>query len=704
MQISSTQSSMEQIANGIWKLIIGEPEALTPAAFQIEPMKTKALNKLPHRDRIPGIYKEMEYKIGVRGVTVTLSMDTGEDIYGFGLQLKSMNHAGRKRRIRVNSDPPADTGESHAPAPFYISTAGYGLMADTFRYADFYMGTNSEKGVSSLKTEINLKHKEFSESALYALKRAKEKRKIIIHIPHVKGIVLYLFSGELLEIVQRYNLFSGGGCLPPMWGLGVWYRAYGGSDQEKILQIGKELRKDGIPVDVLGLEPGWQSHSYSCTYAWSSLFPQPDRMIKALSSQGFKINLWEHAFVYPASEIYDKLLPYSGDYEVWNGLVPDFADKKVWEIFGGYHEKELVEKGIYGFKLDECDNSDYNPSNWSFPDDSEFPSGLDGEQMHNGIGYLYQSMIHWIYKKRNIRTLSQTRSSGALSAPLPFVLYSDLYDHRDFIRGMVTSGFCGMLWSPEVRSCENPQDLLRRVETVVFSAQALLNCWRIPNPPWKQVDTEKNLNNEFMEEWEDYTEVCRKYLSLRMSLLPYLYSAFVQYHQKGIPPVRAVILDYPEDERAAALDDQYMFGDSMMVCPLTLEDGTFRKVWLPEGKWYHFFTGEVFTGGQEYEISAEYDQIPVFVADGALIPLAEPVSYVAADTVFQIQIRSYGNGESYFPLYEDEFETEEDLEKGNVVMIKRDSEGKVTWKCYGTGAGRYTFDDKVQSFPFENHL
>lgn len=686
---------MEQIVNGIWKLVLGEPEEKTPVFFQTVPMKAKAIHNLPVRAELPDICSDIQFQVTARGITVTLPMETDEDIYGFGLQLKSMNHGGRKRRIRVNSDPPGDTGESHAPAPFYVSTAGYGLFADTFRYGDFYMGTNSAKGASAGKTEVNGEHEEFSESALYAFKRAKEKRTIIIDIPHVKGITLYFFAGELLEIVQRYNLFSGGGCLPPMWGLGVWYRAYGGSDQEKILEIAGELRKDGIPVDVLGLEPGWQSHSYSCTYAWSSLFPEPDRMIRLLADQGYKPNCWEHAFVYPASEIYEKLLPFSGDYEVWNGIVPDFAMEKAREIFGGYHEAELVDKGILGFKLDECDNSDYNPSNWSFPDSSRFPSGLDGEQMHNGIGFLYQTMILEIFQRKNLRTLSQSRSSGALSAPLPFVLYSDLYDHRDFIRGMVTSGFCGMLWSPEVRSCENPEDLLRRVETVVFSAQALLNCWRIPSPPWKQVDVEKNLNGEEMDQWEYYTEVCRGFLNMRMSLLPYLYSAFVAYHREGIPPVRAVVLDFPEDPRAAVLDDQYLFGESLMVCPLTLKDGTSRKIWLPEGIWHDFFTGKIIKGGQEYLVNADYDQIPVYVKDGALIPFAEPLECIRENTVFKIHVRSYGSGRASFPLYEGDFQTFSDENNDEKVVMIRDENGRISWERHGSSNSRYESADGI---------
>jgi alpha-D-xyloside xylohydrolase len=258
---------------------------------------------------------------------------------------------------------------------------------------------------------------------------------------------------------------------------------------------------------------------------------------------------------------------------------------------------------------------------------------------------------------------------------------------------MATSGFSGMLWSPEVRSCENPRDLLRRVETVVFSAQALLNCWRIPNPPWKQVDVEKNLNGEKMEGSEFYTQVCVRYLNLRMSLLPYLYSAFVLYQREGIPPIRAVVLDYPLDSRAAVIDDQYLFGESLMVCPLTLEDKTSRKVYLPEGKWYDFFTREILEGGMEYQRKADYDQIPVFVKAGSLIPMAEPVACVKEDTVFKIHVRTYGISAASFTLYEDDFLTFSNETERKFVVIRSDENGSLSWERSGNESIRYEFQE-----------
>lgn len=689
---------MEQIANGIWKVTLGETEQFTPCGLIAPQIRREALKELPEQTLPPTVLERLEFKKTVRGACITLPMDTKEDIYGFGLQLRSLNQAGRKRTIKVNSDPVADTGESHAPAPFYVSTAGYGIYVDTYRYTTFYMGTNTNKGSSSEKKEVNQAHKEFSESAIYALKKAKEERNIIIDIAHAPGVTLYVFAGAVKEVVQRYILFCGGGVLPPMWGLGMWYRSYGGSNQDTIVRTAEDFRKDDMPVDVLGLEPGWHSHSYSCTYDWSYLFPNPQEMIDKVKKLGYELNLWEHIFVYPASEIYEDLLPYAGDYEVWNGLIPDFSMNEACEIFGKLHSRKFIQKGIGGFKLDECDNSDYNPSNWSFPDTTEFPSGMDGEQMHMAVGGLYQKLLYELFKKENRRTYSQVRSSGALSASLPFVLYSDLYNHKQFIRGMVTSGFSGMLWAPEVRNCKNEQDLFRRLQTIVFSEHALLNCWRIPGPPWKQVDIQKNLAGEWMETQEYCTEVCRRYFKLRKSLLPYLYSAYAEYYLYGIPPIRALVMDYPEDEKVRNCDTQYMFGSSMLVAPLVYEEGERKNVYLPQGIWYDLFTGKKYEGGNEYEIYVSYEDIPVFVKEGTLLPMAEPVSCIDETTVFKLHMLQFGEETEAFVLYEDDFVSfDYEYGKMNKVTVSVTDTGELVVNREGKETVRYEFKKNAEA-------
>ena len=116
-----------------------------------------------------------------------------------------------------------------------------------------------------------------------------------------------------------------------------------------------------------------------------------------------------------------------------------------------------------------------------------------------------------------------------------------------------------------MRDADTIEDLYRRIETVIFSPEALINCWYIKNPPWQQIDKDKNNLNEWMPEHQQVENGVRKLLELRMSFVPYLYSAFNVYHLKGIPPIRALVLDWPNDPAVREIDDQYMFGASVMV-------------------------------------------------------------------------------------------------------------------------------------------
>src|SRR5439155_16303077 len=139
---------------------------------------------------------------------------------------------------------------------------------------------------------------------------------------------------------------------------------------------------------------------------------------------GFKVNLWEHAFTHPDSPLYSSLRNHSGDAMVFDGLVPDFVGDEARQIFGDYHSEKLVDLGISGFKLDECDNSDF-VGGWSCPEISRFPSGADGEQMHCMLGLRYQDAILGAFRKSKRETYGLVRSSGSLAAPYPFVVYSD---------------------------------------------------------------------------------------------------------------------------------------------------------------------------------------------------------------------------------------------------------------------------------------
>ena len=282
---------------------------------------------------------------------------------------------------------------------------------------------------------------------------------------------------------------------------------------------------------------------------------------------------------------------------------------------------------------------------------------MDGEQMHSLFGTLYAQTLWQSFRKSDRRTLSQVRAGHALSAPLPFVLYSDLYAQADFLRGVVNSGFCGQLWSPEVRQCASVEDLLRRLQMVVFSPQALINAWMVPLTPWRQFDEVKNRAGELHADWETIEGKVRELFEFRTRLVPYLYSAFADYHFSGIPVCRPLVLDYPHDQETRGIDDQYLLGASLLVAPM-LTGQTRRRVYLPEGEWIAYADGQCFGGSQWIEVDADLYTVPLFVKSGTLLPLAEPMTSIGHDPRFVLTVKVFGEGQvAPFRLVADDGDT-----------------------------------------------
>ena len=641
----------QQIHPGVFKFTLGTPEKITPVTTRHYPPATAGFDSLPEPGACPIAITGAASR---RGYLISVPLEPREAVYGLGLQLQSFMQRGLKKKLRVNADPKMDTGDSHAPVPFYVTTRGYGILIDTARYATFYCGNKRRKGGNTTPKSAPEPGQGVLPAA-YSRFHLNDSSEVLVDIPAAAGADVYVFAGPSMRAaVQRYNLFSGGGALPPRWGLGVWYRCEKDYAQEDVLRLAAEFRDHHMPCDVIGLEPGWQTHAYSCTFVWSDRFPDPAAMTRKLVADHYRLNVWEHAFTNPSSPIYGELVTHSADYEVWGGAVPDFLQAEARRIFGGFHDKEHVARGVAGYKLDECDNSDFT-GNWSFPEVAAFPSGADGEQMHSLFGLRYQDAIQSIFEKRQMRTYGLVRSSGALAAPYPYVLYSDLYDHPQFIRGVANMGFSGLLWTPELRNAKDEEDLVRRLQSAVFSPMALINAWYIKHPPWKQVDRAANNAGQLARNWEHAEALCRSVMQLRMRFLPYLYAAFVQYYQQGLPPFRPLVMDHPGDPQTWTIDNQYWMGDSLIVAPVVAGEST-RSVYLPAGDWFDYWTGRRQPGGQHVDVQATLEQIPLFVKDGSVLPLAEPALYADDPASWQIRATVYGSGPATATLYEDDGE------------------------------------------------
>lgn len=668
---------IEKVAPGIWKVTFGSPEKHRPTDFKRG--ASTALNGLKSSTVPPISLTNIKFSQSAKGALAELTVDPSEKFYGFGLQVNTFEQRGMRREIRTNSWTVGNIGFSHAPMPFYISSKGYGVLVNTARYTTFYMGSQ-QKLAQSVRIKENLKNEavvEDSPSALYNSKY-KSSNDIEIVVDGAQGMEIYVFEGPTMKnVMERYNLFSGGGALPPAWGLGLKYRAKGDFKAHEVINFSKYFRDNKIPCDMFGLEPGWQSAYYSCSYDWNKKnFPNPDSVLNVMHGMNYKLSLWEHAYVHPSSPIFDSIVPFSGDYAVWKGAVPDFVTPQARSIFGNFHNKNFIKKGISAFKLDESDGAYYHEAHaeWSFPDIAKFPSGVDGVQMRQLFGALYQKTIWDEYHKENKRTMLEIRAANLFASPYGAALYTDMYNHGDFVRMIANSGFSGLNWSPEVRETKSDEDLIRRMQTILMSSHMVVDCWFLKNLPWFQYNKDKNNKDIPLPNYKELEQKAKKLIELRMKLIPYLYASFANYHFKGTPPFRALVMDYPEDAKTQKIDDQYMMGDQIMCAPF-IDGASTRDVYFPPGIWYDFNNNKKYEGGKNYSISMTLDEIPMFVKEGAILPLAKPIEFVTPETVFDVTCRVYGTSKGAISLFEDNSYTF-DFEKGKYNWITLSWNGK----------------------------
>jgi len=690
------QQVVEQVHPGIWKITFGWPERMLPSDFKQPARANDLQTRFPANVAEPEVVQSIRFRQVPRGAVAGFHIDESEKIYGFGLQSNSFQQRGMRREIRINDSSVGDIGFGHASLPFFISSKGYGVLVNTARYTTFYMTSQrklADPG-SGNASEPN-RATASSPEELYNRLMTVAPDEVEFVVDGAQGMEVYVFAGPTVrEVVQRYNLFSGGGAIPPVWGMGLKYRAKNTFNQEQVIKFMKYFRDNEIPCDMFGLEPGWHTAAYSCSFAWNPKnFPQPDQLLEITQQMNYKLNLWEHAYVHPTSPIFSDIVPFSGDYTVWKGAVPDFTLPEARQVFSDYHEKMFVHKGVAGFKLDECDNSFQTAkSELTFPDIARFPSGIDGAQYRQLFGLLYQQTLLDMYRRNNMRTILDVRASYLFATPLSSSIYTDMYAHADYVKMILNAGFSGLNYSPEVRNTRSDEDLIRRLQTTLMSPHMLVNCWFLSNPPWFQYDTGKNNRDELLPNYKELEQKAKKLIEIRMSLIPYLYTAFAKYHFEGIPPFRSLILDCPDEEDVWDIDDQYMMGDHILCAPF-LDGTSTRSVYFPKGKWHDFNTNKVYEGGKSYEITLSLDETPMFVRDGIILPMAKPVQYVTPQTVFDVACRVYGNPVQPAFLFEDDgytFDFEND--DYNMVELRWDAAKK---KNAGTATTNGTSKKKL---------
>ncbi len=640
--MAATPLAWREAADGVWCAEVAEQSSLRLLDLAAGPPKTAVLAEMPAAE-FPFAPETAQCEQVAGRLVLRFPLRPEERLYGLGLQFQTLNARMTVRHLRMDHYGSQDNGRTHAPCPLYVSSAGYAVLVDAARFVTVYAGTAVRADsphpppVLDRNRDANWNANPPSDAVEIALGGTAAR--------------VFVFGGPTaLDAVRRYVLYSGGGCLPPRWGLGFWHRVPLKFSAADVRREVAEFGERGFPLEVLGLEPGWQSHSYPCTYEWDpERFPEPERLCRELLDRGIHLNLWENAYVSPEASVHDALKPLSGSHTVWCGLVPDYTLPEARDILGRQHNAQHLAIGVSGYKIDEVDGVDA----WLWPDHATFPSGHSGEELRQTYGLWLQKLLTGLFHARNRRTYGLVRGTNAGAAGYPYAIYSDCYDHRQFIAGLCNSGFLGVLWTPEVRGAGSAEEWLRRIQSACCSPLAMINAWADGTKPWSFPEVEGPV---------------REAILLRRRLLPYLYSAFARYHLDGTPPFRAMAL---EDPACEALD-QYMMGDSLLVAPMFTGQES-RGVLLPAGEWFDFYTGASVGTGPEVAVAPGLEHTPLLVRDGGIVPLA------AEDDPSALEVRHYGRGEGRFLLYDDDGETY-DYERGhyNLTELRVTREGEPT--------------------------
>lgn len=551
----------------------------------------------------------------------------------------------------------------HAILPLWYSTAGYGIYVN-----------NSNRGSVSFKSDYSLSL-EGGEMNFY-----------------------FLYGPDFKTILSNWSELAGRMAMPPLYSLGLTYRGFGSWTEDQLREAITSQLDAGISIDIAGVEPGWQTKTYPCSYAWDTKFTSdPAAFVKSMHDLGLHVNLWEHPYVSPSAEIYEDILPYSlsgstigtrdwegksGNY-AFGGLVPDLTMEEARDLYWEIHDKNLISIGIDGFKIDETDSWGANNSL-----DLLFPGGISNNAYHNLLGTLTVNLMHERYRDEyNLRTFMYSRGNYSGMQRFATSAYTDYYGFDQFVMSVISQSYSGTYYTPEIRDTSTKNDIsyMRRTQLMFLTPFAMSNEWA----------TEATVLGRSKAVIECY----KKYNQLHYELIPYMYSLFWNQHNTGVGVTRSLLIEFQNDPKVYDIDNQFMLGDALMVCPVS---GTDRiatvKIYLPADEmWMDYNTGYVYEGGQTIEYTCSANTLPLFVRMGSILPLGHYGDNTAdvVDTTLTLDIYPSAKT-STFLLYEDDGATF-DYEKGEyaeTLLSAQHKDGSILCTV-GARTGKYAVDNRA---------
>lgn len=516
-----------------------------------------------------------------------LSLGVGELIYGLGERFGAFVKNGQSIDI-WNEDGGTSTEQSYKNIPFYLSNKGYGVFVNHPERVSFEVA-------SEMVTKVGF------------TVAGEELDYFLINGPSMK------------DVLVRYTDMTGKPSLPAPWTFGLWLSTSFTTnyDEATVNSFVDGMLERKIPLSVFHFDCFWMRDFSWCDFAWDSrVFPDPEGMLKRLHDKGLKICVWINSYVGQESSIFKEgveggyfLKRPNGDVWQWDMWQPglaivDFTNPEACKWYAGKLEA-LMDMGVDCFKTDFGER---------IPTDCVYYDGSDPEKMHNYYTYLYNKTVYEVIKKKKGEKeavlFARSATAGGQKFPVHWGgdCWSDYESMEESLRGglsLTSSGFG--FWSHDIggfESTSTPDVYKRWCAFGLLSTHSRLHGSTSYRVPWAYD--------------EEAVDVVRYFAQLKASLMPYLYRNAVETSRTGIPMMRSMPLEFPEDKNCAYLATQYMLGDSLLVAPIFNED-SMAEYYLPEGIWTNYLTGEERAGGKWYREKHGYLSIPLYVREGSIV-------------------------------------------------------------------------------------
>lgn len=513
-----------------------------------------------------------------RRINPVFTLTADEMIFGCGESATGLNKAGQKVNLFVTDPQGPETDQMYKPIPFFMSNRGYGM----------FMHTSAPVTCDFGATYIGL-NKMFMGD---------------------ENLDLFVFFGEPKDILDEYTDLVGKPGMPPLWSFGTWMSRITYFSEKEGYDVAANIRKNKYPCDVIHFDTGWFDVDWQCDYKFSeNRFQNPQQMLKDLRSQGFHVCLWQLPYFTPKNRYFSELIEKDMYVKNGNGELPyedvvlDFSNP---ETVKWYQDKlaGLLNIGVSAIKVDFGEAAPLN---------GIYASGKSGWYEHNLYPVRYDMAVSEITKKLHNENIMWARAAWAGSQRYPLHWGGDAATTNTGLLGTLRAGLSFGLsgfsfWSHDMGGFvkSTPEDLYCRWIPFGFLTSHTRAHGAPPTEPW-------------LYDSKRVQDVFRKSAEMKYRLMPYVYAQARECTEKGLPMLRALFVEFPDDPGAWKVDDEYLFGSQILVAPLLESGMTGRTVYLPEGKWIDYQTEKVYEGGW-HRIEAGSLPIIMLVRDGSVLP------------------------------------------------------------------------------------